>query len=109
MISFRLKTILGIAAIETVLLLTLIWSSLSFIHDTNNHELQKRAVTTVQMFASAAKNAVLSTDIATLDTLAKDALSNPLQRSPNSLFSRLLRYPALLPLFPQHPSDLFPE
>jgi len=41
--SFRLKTILGIAFIESILLLLLIWMGLNLIRDTQEEEFVKRA------------------------------------------------------------------
>lgn len=75
--NFRLKTILGIASIEATLLLALVISSLAYLHDSNEQELQRRAVTTATLFATAAADAVLSTDVARLEQLAADFLKNP--------------------------------
>jgi diguanylate cyclase (GGDEF)-like protein len=75
--SFRLKTILGIAAIEAVLLLTLIVSSLQFLRASNEEELIKRAATAATLFATTTKDAVLATDLASLDSFVKEALKNP--------------------------------
>ncbi len=75
--SFRLKTILGIAAIEAVLLFILIWNSLLFLRASNEEELIKRADTTATLFATTTKNAVLSTDIASLDEFVHELLKNP--------------------------------
>lgn len=75
--SFRLKTILGIAAIEAVLLFTLIFSSLQFLRTSNEDELIKRASTAATLFATTTKSAVLATDLASLDSFVKEALKNP--------------------------------
>ncbi len=75
--SFRLKTMLGIAAIEAVMLLILIWSSLLFLRASNEEELIKRADTTATLFATITKDAVLSTDLALLDAFVKEVLKNP--------------------------------
>lgn len=75
--SFRLKTILGIAAIEAVLLFVLILSSLNLLRSSNEEELHKRAFTAAQLFAAVTKDAVLSSDLATLDSLVKEVLTNP--------------------------------
>lgn len=75
--SFRLKTIVGIAAIEAVLLLTLIVSSLHFLRASNEEELIKRASTVATLFATTTKDAVLATDLASLDSFVKEALKNP--------------------------------
>mgnify|MGYP003392567285 CR=1 FL=1 len=75
--SFRLKTILGIAFIEAMLLLALVISSLSYLRNSNEEELQRRAATAATLFATAANDAVLSTDLARLEQLAGDLLQNP--------------------------------
>ncbi|MBF0236262.1 MAG: HAMP domain-containing protein [SAR324 cluster bacterium] len=75
--SFRLKTILGIGLIEAFILLIIVGNSLSFLRDMTHNELQKRAETAAALFATTTKNAVLSSDLASLDSFVEDALSNP--------------------------------
>jgi signal transduction histidine kinase len=75
--SFRLKTILGIAAIEAILLLLLIWSSLGDLRATNEDALMKRANTVVHLFGTTTQDAVLSTDLATLESAVREVLKNP--------------------------------
>lgn len=75
--NFRLKTILGIACIEATLLLALVISSLAYLRDSNEQELQRRAATTATLFATTAADAVLSTDLARLEQLSVDFLKNP--------------------------------
>lgn len=75
--SFRLKTILGIAGIEVVLLTLLIWNSLEFLKTSNEEELIKRAATTATLFATTTKDAVLTTDVASLESFVKEVLKNP--------------------------------
>ena len=75
--SFRLKTIIGIALIESVLLLTLVISGLNYLASSNELQLQQRAVSTVNLFASATKDAVLALDIATIASATNEILSNP--------------------------------
>ncbi|USD67799.1 response regulator [Vibrio sp. SCSIO 43136] len=67
--TLRAKTILGIALIEIVLLLLLIFSAMSFLADSNERQLIQRAHATASMFAHASTNALLATDLATLDDL----------------------------------------
>lgn len=76
-LSFRGKTIVGIALIEGVLLLVLVWSSMDYLRGSIQDELNKRARTTSQLFAAMAKNPVLSTDLATLDTVTHEMLQTP--------------------------------
>jgi signal transduction histidine kinase len=75
--SFRLKTILGIALIEAVLLLLLIWSSLGYLRTSNEDELSKRAQTVVHLFGTTTRDAILSTDVATLESAVQEVLKNP--------------------------------
>ncbi|MFT5506418.1 MAG: PAS domain S-box-containing protein [Gammaproteobacteria bacterium] len=75
--NFRVKTILGIALIESVLLLILVISSLDFLSTSNEEQLTQSAATTVKLFASATKNAVLATDLATLENFVEAILTNP--------------------------------
>ena len=75
--SFRLKTILGIAAIEAVLLLVLVWTGLNFMHQSNEQELGKRADTTAALFATTTKDAVLATDMASLESFVQEVMKNP--------------------------------
>ncbi|OIQ26296.1 response regulator [uncultured Vibrio sp.] len=69
--TFRAKTIIGIALIEIVLLMFLVFSAMTFLSDSNEQQLIERANSTASVFANASKDAVLSTDIATLEDLVK--------------------------------------
>ncbi len=73
--TFRLKTIIGIATIEIVLLVILVISAMGFLRDSNESQLIQRADTTTEMFVNATKDAVLSTDIARLDDLVNDIVT----------------------------------
>ncbi len=75
--SFRLKTILGIAGIEAILLSILVWSSLNFLRQSNEEQLIEHASTTATLFATTTKNAVLSTDLASLESFVQEILRNP--------------------------------
>jgi signal transduction histidine kinase/CheY-like chemotaxis protein len=77
MMSFRLKTILGIASIEAVLLLILIWSSLGYLRTSNKEELSRHAQTIVHLFGTTTRDAILSTDMATLESAVQEILKNP--------------------------------
>ena len=74
--SFRFKTILGIALIESILLLILVSSALNFLSESNEEQLLKYAKTTSELFSNAAKDAVLASDLATLESLIKQILQN---------------------------------
>ncbi|WP_104403091.1 HAMP domain-containing sensor histidine kinase [Vibrio penaeicida] len=75
--SLRLKTILGIALIEAVLLAMLITLTLDFLKTTNYEGLTKRGETTARLFASSVKDAVLSWDLASLESFTQELMSNP--------------------------------
>jgi PAS domain S-box-containing protein len=76
-VSFRLKTILGIAAIEAILLAILIVSGMRWLHDSNEEQLMQRGATTARLFATTTKNAVLTSDLASLESFVGEALTDP--------------------------------
>ncbi|WP_047043941.1 response regulator [Vibrio mexicanus] len=73
--TFRSKTIIGIATIEVILLVILVVSAMGFLRDSNESQLIQRANTTTEMFMNATKDAVLSTDVARLDDLVNDIVT----------------------------------
>lgn len=75
--SFRLKTILGIASIEAILLLILIGYSLNTLKASNEEELLKRAHTTAALFATTTQNAVLANDLASIESFVNNVITNP--------------------------------
>ena len=75
--SFRLKIILGVAAIQAVFLLILILYLLSVLQQSNEDALFNRAKTTVSLFASMTQASVLVTDLATLESSVTELLTNP--------------------------------
>jgi len=75
--SIRAKTILGVALIEGVLLLSLVVLMLGYIKDSNYEALETRAETTARLFAATSKDAVLSFDLATLYTIVNEVMTNP--------------------------------
>ncbi|MFK7861669.1 MAG: sensor histidine kinase [Granulosicoccus sp.] len=74
--SLRLKTVLGVALIEGVLLALLIYTAMSYMHDKLEDALVKRATTTATLFASTAKDPVLSYDLASLDAFGNELILN---------------------------------
>jgi PAS domain S-box-containing protein len=74
--NFRTKTILGVALIEMVLLVILVSSALSILRDSNEAELTRRVQLGGQLLAVAAKDAVISEDLATLDSLVAEAMAS---------------------------------
>lgn len=83
--SIKTKTILGVAAIEGVLLITLIVMMLGFIRDTNFNEMDKRANATAQLFAITVKDAVLAYDLASLHAFVDEVM-----KSDDILYARVL-------------------
>lgn len=75
--SFRLKTILGIAIIEGALLLLLIWLGLNLIEKSQVEALQKRAQTIATLFATIIKDPVLSSDLASIESFSAEVMKNP--------------------------------
>jgi len=75
-VSFRLKTILGIAMIELTVMAVLIGINQFSLGGSATTQLYQRAETTVHVFANAVSDAVISTDLATLDATIATALSN---------------------------------
>lgn len=75
--SLRFKTILGVAAIEAVLLILLVTMTLNYLRTTNYEGMVKRASTTATLFATTSKDAVLSYDLATLDAFVQEVMKNP--------------------------------
>ncbi|WP_394125527.1 response regulator [Vibrio hepatarius] len=73
--TLRSKTVLGIALIEITVLMILVFSAMSFLSDSNEKQLIQRANSSATMFAHAAKDAVLSTDLATLDDLVNEFMT----------------------------------
>jgi len=73
---FRTKTIVGVAVIEFALLAVLVGSALSILRDSNEAELTRRVQLGGQLLAVAAKDAVISQDLATLDSLVAEAMAS---------------------------------
>ena len=74
--SFRLKTIFGIAAIELIVLMILIAVNQLNLGGSASAQLFDRAQSTGKLFATMAADAVISTDLATLDALIANAIDN---------------------------------
>lgn len=75
--SFKLKTIIGIGIIESILLFILIFTSINLLKTTKESELIKQAKSTATLFATTTKDAVLATDLAALDSFATEVMKNP--------------------------------
>lgn len=75
--SFRLKTVIGIASIQLLLLLLLTWHGLNILQSSNEEELLKRAYSNAKLFATTTQNAVLASDLASLEALLDQVMTNP--------------------------------
>ncbi len=75
--SFQLKTVLGVALIEAVLLFLLVFSSNAALSASLDSELDKRATTTLRMLRAAVRNDILSDDFATVSSFPSDAIDIP--------------------------------
>lgn len=76
-VSLRSKTIFGVAAIEGLMLLLLIITAIGFLTNVIDETLTKRAQSTATLFATTTKDAVLSFDLASLETFIDELLKNP--------------------------------
>lgn len=74
--SFRLKTVIGIAVIEIVLLAILVLSGLHYVKTSNATQFTERAHTTARLLATMTTDAVVAVDLATLDALVQEAMMN---------------------------------
>ena len=74
--SFRLKTILGIAAIELAVMLVLILMNQLNFGGTASSELYDRGRATSRLFATMITDAIIATDLATIDSMIENTLNN---------------------------------
>lgn len=74
--SFRLKTVLGIAAIEVVVMAILIAVNQFGLGGSASTQLYDRTKATAHIFSNAVTDAVIATDLATLDATIETAVSN---------------------------------
>ncbi|UPW16990.1 PAS domain S-box protein [Agarivorans sp. TSD2052] len=71
-LSFKAKTVVGIALIESVLLGVLVYSSIGWLYDSNELQVEQHGRMMSSLFASTTKNAIITTDLATLDSLTEE-------------------------------------
>jgi len=74
--SFRLKTVLGIAIIELTVMAILIGINQFALGGSASSQLFERAESTSRVFANAVADAVIATDLATLDSTIQAAVSS---------------------------------
>ncbi|MES2164361.1 MAG: ATP-binding protein [Pseudomonadota bacterium] len=70
-LSFRAKTILGIALIEALLLGVLVFSVLHFLRESNEQQVLRHARVTAETFAAMSRDAVISHDLESLQSFAR--------------------------------------
>lgn len=75
--SFRLKTILGVALIEVTLLVVLVVSSLNVLEKSHVEELERQADVTISLLINATRDALISHDLETIDRVGTDLLKSP--------------------------------
>lgn len=75
--SFRIKTIIGIALIEIVMLALLVAGGLYYIANSNRVQLFEQADVSARLLATMTADAVIALDVATLDELVRQAAANP--------------------------------
>jgi signal transduction histidine kinase len=73
---FRTKTVLGVALIELALLAVLIGSAVAMLRESNEGELARRVQLGARLLAAASKDALIAQDLATLDSLADEAVKS---------------------------------
>jgi len=70
-LSFRAKTILGIALIEALLLGVLVFSVLHFLRESNEQQVLRHARVTAETFAAMSRDAVIGHDLESLQSFAR--------------------------------------
>ena len=76
MMSFRIKTITGIAVIEGVFLAAILINSMTALAHSNEAALHQRAASDAALFATAAANALVSEDVASLASIVRQVGHN---------------------------------
>ena len=74
--SFRFKIIFGTAFIQAIVLVVLTYVGLDLLHSSNKVALSERASSSVEALASAAREAVISDDLATLHELTRGMVTH---------------------------------
>ena len=77
--SFRLKTVLGIASIEIVMLAILVWSGINYVTKSSEAGLINAAKVSAKLLATMTTEALIAADLARLQSLVNSGLSVPRQ------------------------------
>src|SRR5687767_8625265 len=83
-LSFRVKTILGIALIEAIALSALTWTGVRSMRAASEQEFLQRAETAVTLFAITVKDGVVAFDLPELQSQVLEIL-----RSPGVVYARV--------------------
>jgi diguanylate cyclase (GGDEF)-like protein/PAS domain S-box-containing protein len=83
--SFRSKTIIGIALIEVILLSILVGGTLDYLRDSNQAQFLERTRSAAMLFAANNKDAVIATDIAAIESNVLEMM-----RLPGMIYARVL-------------------
>lgn len=75
--SFRLKIFLGIAALQLLVLASIVHSGLHHIRSSNEARLMEQASVSASLLATMTADAVVALDFATLDALVGQVVRNP--------------------------------
>jgi signal transduction histidine kinase/DNA-binding response OmpR family regulator len=73
--TFRLKTIIGITIIQSIMLLILVFSSVKFLSDSSEQQLLTRSSATLHMFTKAIKEPLNSGNKKAITTLMNDLIA----------------------------------
>jgi len=74
--SFRSKTIIGMALIETILLGILVIVGVSWLEDSNEEQFIQRADSLVNLYASTIKDPLLASDLEKLNVIARESITD---------------------------------
>jgi len=75
--SFRLKAVLAIALIEVLVLASLLWLHGWSLHSTNAQRFAEQAQDSAQLLATSVADAVVTLDLATVDSILAAAIDAP--------------------------------
>lgn len=75
--SFRAKTIIGIAIIESILVSILVSSNILYLSEQGQQEIIQRSKSLATIFATLSKDAVISLDLASLDEYVREMVADP--------------------------------
>jgi signal transduction histidine kinase/ActR/RegA family two-component response regulator/HAMP domain-containing protein len=74
--SFKFKTVLGVALIEALILALLVTLSLNFLYNSYSEAIQDQTRATAEQFSLTVKNALLSDDLASLESFVRSIVDS---------------------------------